>query len=35
VTGTVSANAVRGTLAGGGGSLRVRTGDGSIHLQRL
>jgi Putative adhesin len=35
VTGTVSANAVRGKLAGGGGSLRVRTGDGSIHLQRL
>jgi hypothetical protein len=35
VTGTVSASAVRGTLAGGGGPLRVRTGDGSIHLQRL
>jgi Toastrack DUF4097 len=35
VTGAVSANSVRGKLAGGGGSLRVRTGDGSIHLQRL
>ena len=35
VTGTVSPSSVRGTLAGGGGPLRVRTGDGSIHLRRL
>jgi len=35
VTGTVSASVVRGKLAGGGGPLRVHTGDGSIRLQRL
>ncbi len=35
VTGTVSESSVRGTLAGGGGRLRVHTGDGSIHLKRL
>jgi hypothetical protein len=35
VTGSVSASAVRGKLAGGGGPLRVHTGDGSIRLQRL
>jgi Putative adhesin len=35
VTGTISESAVRGKLAGGGGSIRVHTGDGSIHLQRL
>jgi len=35
VTGTVSESAVRGTLAGGGGLLRVHTGDGSIHVKRL
>jgi ferric-dicitrate binding protein FerR (iron transport regulator) len=35
VTGTVSESTVRGTLAGGGGRLRVHTGDGSIHLKRL
>ncbi len=35
VTGTVTESAVRGTLAGGGGPLRVHTGDGSIRLQRL
>lgn len=35
VAGTVSPSSVRGTLAGGGGPLRVRTGDGSIHLRRL
>jgi hypothetical protein len=35
VTGTISESAVRGTLAGGGGPLRLHTGDGSIHLQRL
>lgn len=35
VTGTVTESAVRGTLAGGGGPLRLHTGDGSIRLQRL
>ena len=35
VTGTVSPRAIRGKLAGGGGPLRVHTGDGSIRLQRL
>jgi hypothetical protein len=35
VTGTISASAVRGKLAGGGGPLRMHTGDGSIRLQRL
>ena len=34
VTGKVSRSAVRGKLAGGGGSLRLHTGDGSIRLQR-
>jgi hypothetical protein len=32
--GTGSPSSVRGTLAGGGGSLRMHTGDGSIRLQR-
>ena len=35
VTGTISSRTVRGKLAGGGGPLRMHTGDGSIRLQRL
>jgi hypothetical protein len=34
VTGTISQSAVRGKLAGGGGPLRMHTGDGSIRVQR-
>jgi DUF4097 and DUF4098 domain-containing protein YvlB len=34
VTGTIERSHVRGTLNGGGGSVTVRTGDGSIHLGR-
>jgi hypothetical protein len=34
VTGRASRSAIRGTLADGGGPLRMHTGDGSIRLQR-
>ncbi len=34
VTGTVSPSSIRGKLAGGGGTLRMHTGDGSIRLSR-
>jgi len=33
--GSVGGSEIRGKLNGGGPSLQVRTGDGSIHLQRL
>jgi len=35
VMGSVSGSEIRGKLNGGGQALQVRTGDGSIHLQRL
>src|SRR5260221_1845842 len=35
VSGTISPSDVRGKLGAGGAPLRVQTGDGSIHLQRL
>ncbi len=35
VMGSVSGSEIRGKMNGGGGTLQVRTGDGSIHLQRL
>ena len=35
VMGSVSGSEIRGKLNGGGQTLQVRTGDGSIHLQRL
>jgi DUF4097 and DUF4098 domain-containing protein YvlB len=34
VTGTISKNTVRGRLGSGGPAVRLRTGDGSIHLKR-
>jgi len=34
VTGRISRNAVKGRLGDGGPTVRVRTGDGSIHLRR-
>jgi hypothetical protein len=34
VTGRLDKNSVRGVLNGGGGTVTVRTGDGSIHLKR-
>jgi DUF4097 and DUF4098 domain-containing protein YvlB len=34
VTGTISRNSLRGRLGGGGHSVRVRTGDGSITIRR-
>jgi hypothetical protein len=35
VAGSISPSSVRGKLGAGGPPLRVQTGDGSIHLQRL
>jgi DUF4097 and DUF4098 domain-containing protein YvlB len=35
VAGSISTSTVRGKLGAGGPALRVQTGDGSIHLQRL
>ncbi len=35
VSGTISPSAVRGKLGAGGAALRIQTGDGSIHVQRL
>ena len=35
VAGTVSRDTVRGRLGAGGEPIRIHTGDGSIHLQRL
>jgi hypothetical protein len=35
VSGTISPSDVRGKLGAGGAPLRVQTGDGSIHVQRL
>ena len=35
VAGSISTSSVRGKLGAGGPPLRVQTGDGSIHLQRL
>src|SRR5438445_7023330 len=35
VAGSLSTSSVRGKLGAGGAPLRVQTGDGSIHLQRL
>ncbi len=35
VMGSVSSSEIRGKLNGGGQMLQVRTGDGSIHLERL
>ena len=35
VTGSISRNTVRGQIGSGGGSVRVRTGDGSITLRRF
>jgi hypothetical protein len=35
VSGSLSNSAVRGKLNGGGGELRVTSGDGSIHLEKL
>lgn len=35
VSGSLSHSSVRGKLNGGGGELRLTTGDGSIHLEKL
>jgi hypothetical protein len=34
VTGTFSSSQIRGKMNGGGQSLTIRTGDGSIHLSK-
>jgi DUF4097 and DUF4098 domain-containing protein YvlB len=35
VSGSLSHSAIRGRINGGGGALRVSSGDGSIHLEKL